>query len=351
MTNISLCMIAKNEEKKIGRSLDAASKLGIEIIVVDTGSTDATKEIALQYTDNVYDFEWCNDFSAARNFSISKANNDWILILDCDDYLESFDKEKLQNIINNADGYFIGDIMIKNQIDDYTETFDTPTARFFNKNFCEFKYAIHEQICPIQKHPVKRVNIPITVFHDGYAGTAEEKLRKSQRNKELLEAAIKQTPNEPYLYYKLGNAYSVSENYEQALIHYQKALEFNIDPSEMTSQLLVIAYGETLLALKQYEEALGLLGIYEDFAHSADFFCLIGLIYYYNNQPVNALLEFAKAMATETHFRSDTNNNYPRYHIALIYEHLGKTEDAISFYRSCINYEPAKKKLELLCSN
>lgn len=346
MNNISLCMIAKNEEKKIGRSLEASSKLGIEIIVVDTGSTDATKEIAYKYTDKVYDFQWCNDFSAARNFSISKASNDWILILDCDDYVESFDAEKLQNIADNADGYFIGEIMIKNQIDEFTETFDTPTARFFNKNYCEFKYAIHEQICPIQKHAISRGSIPITVFHDGYAGTAEEKLRKSQRNKELLKESIKKNPNEPYLYYKLGNAYSVTEEHEQALLNYQKALEFDIDPKEMMSQLLVISYGEALLELKRYEEALGLLSIYDEFATTADFLCLIGLIYYHNNQPVKALLEFAKALTTEKHFRSDTNNNYPRYHIALIYETLGKTEDAISFYKSCTNYEPAKKRLE-----
>ena len=133
------------------------------------------------------------------------------------------------------------------------------------------------------------------------------------------------------------------------MLNYQKALEYNIDPKEMTSQLLVISYGESLLELKKYEEALGLLGVYDEFATSADFVCLMGLIYYYNNQPIKALLEFAKALTIETHFRSDTNNNYPRYHIALIYETLGKTEDAISFYKSCINYEPAKKKLELLC--
>lgn len=346
MNNISLCMIAKNEAKKIGRSLEASSKLGVEIVIVDTGSSDTTKEIASKYTDKIYDFEWCNDFSAARNFSISKASNDWILILDCDDYLESFNQAKLQQIVDKSEEHFIGEIMIKNQIDDYSETFDTPTARFFNKNYCEFKYAIHEQICPIKNGKVTRGSVPITVFHDGYAGTTEEKNHKSNRNKTLLLESIKNNPNSPYLYYKLGNSYSVTGDYEQALIQYQKALEFNIDPAEDSSQLLIISYGETLLALNRYEEAMGLLGIYDEFATSADFICLVGLIYYYNNEPINALMEFGKALATEKHFRSDTNNNYPRYHIALIYEKLGKIDDAITFYKSCTNYEPAKKKLE-----
>ena len=73
MATISLCMIVKNEEQVLARCLDSVADLMDEIIIVDTGSTDRTKEIAARYTDQIYDFAWIGDFSAARNFSFSKA--------------------------------------------------------------------------------------------------------------------------------------------------------------------------------------------------------------------------------------------------------------------------------------
>ena len=82
---ISLCMIVKNEEKVIDRCLASIAHLVDEVIVVDTGSTDNTKKIVKKYTDNVFDFEWIDDFSAARNFAFSKASKDFIIWLDADD--------------------------------------------------------------------------------------------------------------------------------------------------------------------------------------------------------------------------------------------------------------------------
>ena len=88
MLPVSICIIAKNEEKYIGECLSRLSHFDWEIVVVDTGSTDRTVEIARAYTPNIYHFHWVNDFSAARNYSISKASNDYILAVDCDEYLE-----------------------------------------------------------------------------------------------------------------------------------------------------------------------------------------------------------------------------------------------------------------------
>ena len=81
MKEISLCMIIKNEEKTIARCLDSVKDLVDEIIIVDTGSTDKSKEIVSKYTDKVYDFEWVEDFAKARNFSFSKATKDYIMWL------------------------------------------------------------------------------------------------------------------------------------------------------------------------------------------------------------------------------------------------------------------------------
>lgn len=88
MTTFSLCMIVKNEEQVLKRCLDSIYDLVDEIIIVDTGSTDSTKEIAKRYTDKIYDFEWINDFSAARNYAFSKCTMDYIYVADADEYLD-----------------------------------------------------------------------------------------------------------------------------------------------------------------------------------------------------------------------------------------------------------------------
>ena len=94
MITISLCMIVKNEEKVLKRCLDSLSDIMDEIIIVDTGSTDKTKEIAHLYTDKVYDYEWSDDFSAARNYSFSKATMDYIYVADADEVIDDKNRER-----------------------------------------------------------------------------------------------------------------------------------------------------------------------------------------------------------------------------------------------------------------
>ncbi len=98
MVTISLCMIVKNEEKVLARCLDSIKDLMDEIIIVDTGSADRTKEIAAKYTDKVYDFVWINDFSVARNFAFSKANCDYIYSADADEVLDEENREKFRQL-------------------------------------------------------------------------------------------------------------------------------------------------------------------------------------------------------------------------------------------------------------
>lgn len=95
MISVSLCMIVKNEELTIRRCLDSVKEVVDEIIIVDTGSTDRTLEIAKSYTRHIYHFPWIDDFSAARNFSFAQAKKDYILTMDADDILSSRDKDKL----------------------------------------------------------------------------------------------------------------------------------------------------------------------------------------------------------------------------------------------------------------
>ena len=98
MSTISLCMIVKNEEAVLARCLDSIADLMDEIIIVDTGSTDNTREIAARYTDKIYDFKWTNDFSAARNFSFSKAHMEYIYCADADEVLDEYSHSRFARL-------------------------------------------------------------------------------------------------------------------------------------------------------------------------------------------------------------------------------------------------------------
>ena len=103
MATISLCMIVRDEEQTLARCLDSVSSLADEIIVTDTGSTDRTREIAARY-GKVVDFVWCDDFSAARNFSFAQATQEFILWLDADDVIEQADRERFAALKAGLDG-------------------------------------------------------------------------------------------------------------------------------------------------------------------------------------------------------------------------------------------------------
>ncbi|MBP1754621.1 MAG: glycosyl transferase family 2 [Firmicutes bacterium] len=94
MITVSVCMIVKDEEKVLARCLDSLRGLADEIIVVDTGSGDATKEIAAAYTDKIYDFTWIHDFAAARNYSFSKATMDYIYVADADEVIDDENRHR-----------------------------------------------------------------------------------------------------------------------------------------------------------------------------------------------------------------------------------------------------------------
>lgn len=103
MVSISLCMIVKNEEEVLGRCLDSAAGLADEIVIVDTGSTDHTKEIAARYTNKIFDFPWRDDFAAARNESFARASMDYCMWLDADDVLLEEDRAAFLKLKESLD--------------------------------------------------------------------------------------------------------------------------------------------------------------------------------------------------------------------------------------------------------
>lgn len=389
MLPISVCIIAKNEEKHIAECLLRLLPFEPEIVLVDTGSTDRTIELAQKYASRIYHFDWCNDFSAARNYAMSKASHNWILSLDCDEYVESLDMKSLLQCMEQYPDC-AGRILIRNR---FTENGQTSyeqvwVSRFVNRQYYRFEGSVHEQLVPLtgfasgnlpfpdELHrrqsdasgevlsgqaaaqnndgictPVKRVyNAPVRVLHVGYDGSETEMNEKCRRNILLLEKELQESGADPYLYYQLGQSYRKLHDYETAYKYFDLGLSMDVDPALDYVQTMVESYGYTLLDLKRSQDALNLLGVYDTFAVRADFVFLMGLIYMNNGLFEEAIGEFNKA-ATMGEFAVDGVNSYKaNYNIGVIYECTGHADEARKAYRKCGAYEPAKSRLKQLNS-
>lgn len=344
---ISICMIVKNSENTLEQCLEPLTVLGYEIIVVDTGSIDNTKQIAMKYTDKVYDYVWQQDFSKARNYSISKAANEYVLVIDSDEVVDYFDKEELERLIRkNPDG--VGRLVQKNSFYRNGERFriNNRVGRLFSKKLYEYKGIIHEQPAPIGDMATYYYHIPVEVDHRGYDGDLETRKKKTDRNITILMKQLEKEGNDPYVLYQLGKSYYMQEDYVTACQWFDKALYFDLDTRLEYVQDMVESYGYSLLNSGQYEKAMQLLGVYDEFAVSADFVFLMGLIYMNNAKFTEAIGEFKKATKMEYSKMDGVNSYRAYYNIGVIYECLGQTEKAKKYYRMCGDYKPA---LERLC--
>lgn len=346
MTPISICIIAKNEEKHINSFLsyikNSMGNYPHEIIFVDTGSTDSTKSLASKYTNQLYDFEWVNDFSAARNFSLEKASHDWILVLDCDEYITELNPSGFQQMIEqNPQG--IGMITRKNyyEMNGHKSIYTDQVERFFHKQYFHYEGIIHEQVVSLTNTKPQKVLLPLTVEHAGYQLSQEELVQKVTRNNSLLLKMLEESPDDPYLYFQLGQSYNAIHDAENACYYYGKGLEFDVDPQIGYVQLMVIGYGYSLLNLKRYEEALSFESIYDAFCTSADFVFLMGLIYMNNALFDEAIAQFLQATNLREHSVEGINSYLAYYNIGVIYECAGVPQEAAKYYKMCGNYEAA----------
>jgi tetratricopeptide (TPR) repeat protein len=204
---VSLCLIAKNEERRLPRCLGSVADLVQESIVVDTGSTDRTKEIAASHGARVFDFPWRDDFAAARNESIARATGEWIFWLDCDHWLDQPNRERLAKLFASLQDENVAYLMKWRSPSDEAGSQATlldATQLFRNDPRIRWQYRIHEQIRPsIQRAGGVTRWTDVEIFHSGYQNHAE-KHKKLERNLRLLLLENTERPEDALTLFHLG---------------------------------------------------------------------------------------------------------------------------------------------------
>ncbi|OPX35587.1 hypothetical protein B1H10_00915 [candidate division KSB1 bacterium 4484_188] len=256
---ISLCMIVKNEEKFLPGCLESVQNLVDEIVIVDTGSTDKTQDIARKFDAKLYNFKWRNDFAEARNYALERCSSSWILYLDADERLpEKYHTLLREQIsLNDAEALYLkvyssvsGILGNVPHIQAYPRLFrKIPGAQFEGK--------IHEQITPSLKRLNARFKyVDATIEHLGYAQDDYVLKQKIERNLALLADQIQKEPRNAYAHFQMGQTLLLNQKIEEGKLYLLKALNFHSLPSNLTSTALLMLANEYFKD-EDYDIALG----------------------------------------------------------------------------------------------
>lgn len=228
MVRLSACLIVKNESLLLSRCLESLRSFADEIIVVDTGSTDNTIEIAHGHGAQVKYFTWIDDFSAARNESLRHARGDWILYIDADEVIDSVNAGKIRQVITQKD--IMGATVrqcIPQQAENIVTAFYIEYCRLFRRHpAIRFEGAIHEQILPsIERIGGKVLRTDIVIHHWAYAVTEDKKRCRAERNLRYLLAEVKRVPDDPFVHFNLGMTYRELGQQDMAIRSFHRALD------------------------------------------------------------------------------------------------------------------------------
>jgi hypothetical protein len=338
-------MIVKNEEGFIAQAIRSAVKyLKIRgIVVADTGSTDKTREIAAAEGAKVFDFEWCDDFSKARNFAAQNAESDWIFALDADEAVTEADGAVIARFIRDSRN--IGAVSVV----DAGNKNHTHIPRLYNRTEYAFDGTVHEQIKPHKDWDYAKFiqNIPITLHHYGYDPKIIEKQDKFTRNERLLLNELKRRPNDGYILYQLGKQYFVSGcDLAKACGYFEEALAGGADIGAEYVYDLVECYGYALINTNRDKNAFDLIVKYSEHYNSRARYRFLSALVFQNNGLLQEALDyFASCIGAKDADYQGITSFMPRYNIGVIYECAGLLEDARRMYRQCGGYPPAKTRL------
>jgi glycosyltransferase involved in cell wall biosynthesis len=338
---LSLCMIVKDEALVLGPCLESVRGAVDEIIVVDTGSSDETVSIAIEHGASVFEHEWQDDFSLARNISLENSTGDWILFLDADERLDRDSIPKLKEIINkeNVEGCRLEFV---NYIDDGSSTMKNFMLRLFRNRGYRFTGKIHEQI----EHEISKqgviIQAPIIIHHLGYLSKIKNLKQKGSRNITMLQKELRDSPQNPYLRFQLGSDLGIKNMHDEAIKEFLLVYDFfkELPPSEWPQYAIQTIHlmSKSHYLLDQHQEALQ----WSDWALNR---WKITEILYHRGFIQHELCEYSRAIATFRQclkwgevengsflVRPGTGDYLAMLAIGKIYDFIGDPETALFWY-------------------
>jgi len=355
MKGISVCMIVKNEERFLEQCLNSIKNLADEIIIADTGSTDRTKEIARKFTDKIFDYEWKNDFSEARNFSLSKATKDWILSIDADEVISPLDFDKIRNLTEKpeANAYFSiwrdytnesGQIgWQSSEKDIYPESKKAngyaaySTVRLF-QNFKGYKFQgkIHEIVeNSIKEQKGTMFLSSIVIHHFGNimrkkGEIFDKKEKYSNMLKEKLSSEDDSGKEKFFVLFELARELMIKKDFDGAKDALEKSISFNPDFADSLSVLSSIKIME-----KKFDEAETLLKRAVGLNPlDSDIHANLGVIYSEQGNFQKAVRKFGRAIE----LNSMDADNY--FNLGIVYLRMKKKDKAMHFFEKAIELNP-----------
>lgn len=343
--SISLCMIVRDEEETLERCLNSVRDIADEIIIVDTGSIDKTKEIAKKFNSKIYNFKWIDDFAVARNHAFSKATKEYIIWLDADDYISDTDREKLIKLKGTLDRSVDSVTMNYSLCRDEkgNTTFSLRRNRLVKrkKNF-KWIGKIHEYL----EVYGNIINEDISVNHD--------KLKPhGDRNLKIFQSMVKN--NEEFsardTYYYANELY-YNAKYEDAIVQYEKFIDSKLgwieDVKTATSNLFE-CYSRVG---KEEKRASAILKTFELDIPKSDLCCKLGQCFLEKNLYKQAIFWYKVALGCvheEDNLGMDHKEYYtwiPAIQLCVAYSAIGDYEAAYYYNELTALYIPSSPKVE-----
>lgn len=347
---LSLCMIVRDNEDTIEACLDSIYPWVDEIVVVDTGSVDRTPDICQRFGARMFEFPWCDDFSAARNVSIEHATGDWVFWMDSDDVIDQEQGRQLRELIygNHADGC-LGYVMQvhcpSSQAGQMTIVDHVKVFR--NQPELRFEHRIHEQILPAIRRLGGDVQFTdLHVVHHGSDQTREVRARKLERDFRILKLDLAERPDHPFVLFNLGMTYDDAGQYEEAEQCLRRCIEVSTEGESHLRKAWALllntlkSQGKLDVAIEMANEAIA------TFSDDAELRFRRAVLRQDGGQLDDAIEDYQWILSEseERVFRSTDpaiRGHKALHNVALIHQELGQIEDALKCWESAVTRCPA----------
>lgn len=333
---LSLCMIVRNSSRTLGACLDSIAPWVDELIVVDTGSVDDTKEIALQFGAKLYEFPWRDDFSAARNESLRHAMGDWLFWMDSDDTISEENGKRLRELVDQAletaPMAFVMQVHCPGSRDKEDVTVVDHVKLFRNDSRIRFEGRIHEQVLPsLRACDAEIAWTDIFVTHSGSDHSPAGRRRKQQRDLRLLELELADRPEHPFVLFNLGMTYADMNDDAQA-IEYLKRCLHNSSAEESHVRKAYALLVSCLVRLEKDEEAMRIVTRGRElFPDDAELSFRQGILFQRAHRYEEAIDAYERAVEDreERHFSSrdwGITGHKARHNLASVYREMKRLD-------------------------